>query len=227
MPSSQRVGLETAKTRAALIEAAVQMGRSEGYATISARRLAEKIGLKRQIVHYYFRTIEDLLVAVAHYEFDRLQNLLEKAITSSEPVRAMLEVSTSVTTMAGEFAALALHSKVIRDELKRDLVKLRALESDALSRYLEVCGIQSQLPPVVTAFVLQSVARSMAFEAAIGVSFGHAETKTFVEGWLRALAGDGVLPRRSRNENDTLRLIRAKEHFVPAGTQARGRLPVF
>ena len=58
------------ESRAMLIEAAVEIIRTEGYGALSARRLAEKVGLKRQIVHYYFRTIEELLLSVVRFYGD-------------------------------------------------------------------------------------------------------------------------------------------------------------
>ena len=36
----------------------------EGYAAVTSRRLANKAGLKPQLVHYYFRTMEELFLEV-------------------------------------------------------------------------------------------------------------------------------------------------------------------
>lgn len=197
MPSARRMGAETARTRAQLVKVAAQVVRDKGCASLTAASLAAKVGLKRQIVHYYFGTIEDLLAEVARLECDRFESLLASALKSDEPVRATLDLATSATAMTCEFAALALRSKPFRDVIQRDVEKLRKLETQALARHLELRGIKSQLPPVVAIFVLQSVAQSMAVEAAIGISAGHAETRAFVEDWLNAFAEGRPQPRTS------------------------------
>jgi AcrR family transcriptional regulator len=55
------------ESRALLIEAATDLINTEGYAALTARKLAGKVGRKRQIVHYYFRIMDDLLLAVIHH----------------------------------------------------------------------------------------------------------------------------------------------------------------
>ena len=64
--SPRRIGAEDSKRRAQLLEAAELLLLEEGYAAVTSRRVAAKAGLKPQLVHYYFRTMDDLFVAVFH-----------------------------------------------------------------------------------------------------------------------------------------------------------------
>ena len=65
MTATRRIGAEDSSTRAALLDAAQQLMLDEGYAAVTSRRVAAQAGLKPQLVHYYFRTMDDLfLVAV-------------------------------------------------------------------------------------------------------------------------------------------------------------------
>ena len=64
MTSARRIGAPEAKNRVVLLDAAEQLLLEEGYASVTSRRVAEKAGLKPQLVHYYFRTMEDLFLAV-------------------------------------------------------------------------------------------------------------------------------------------------------------------
>ena len=64
MTSARRIGAPDAKNRALLLDAAEQLMLEEGYAAVTSRRLANKAGLKPQLVHYYFRTMEELFVEV-------------------------------------------------------------------------------------------------------------------------------------------------------------------
>ena len=62
--SSRRIGAEDSKTRAQLVAAAGQLLLDEGYAAVTSRAVAARAGLKPQLVHYYFRTMDDLFLEV-------------------------------------------------------------------------------------------------------------------------------------------------------------------
>src|SRR3954471_21615584 len=61
---ARRIGTEDSRTRAALVDAAPALIGDGGYPAVPSRRVAAKAGLKPQLVHYYFRTMDDLLLAV-------------------------------------------------------------------------------------------------------------------------------------------------------------------
>src|SRR5277367_6720993 len=63
MTSARRIGAPDAKNRGVLLDAAEQLMFQEGYAAVTSRRVAEKAALKPQLVHYYFRTMDDLFLA--------------------------------------------------------------------------------------------------------------------------------------------------------------------
>jgi AcrR family transcriptional regulator len=63
MTSVRRIGAPDAKNRSVLLDAAEQLMLEEGYAAVTSRRVAEKAALKPQLVHYYFRTMDDLFLA--------------------------------------------------------------------------------------------------------------------------------------------------------------------
>jgi len=196
MVAARRMGLENAKTRAQLIEAAAQIVRDEGYGAVTARRLAERVGLKRQIVHYYFRTIEDLLVAVACHMSERFLERFREAVDSGEPLKDNLGFTIDATAMTYEFVSLALRHKTIAAEMKCIVEQVRKAETEALARYMKERGIEAQISPLVTTIVMRCVAQSLAVEAAVGVSTGHAEVRAFIEDWLHACTGDGPSPFR-------------------------------
>jgi AcrR family transcriptional regulator len=50
-------------TRAALVEAAIAVLRESGFASASARRIAQRAGCNQALVFYHFGTVNDLLVA--------------------------------------------------------------------------------------------------------------------------------------------------------------------
>ena len=59
MTSPRRLGADDAVNRRALLSAAQQLMVEDGYAAVTTRRVAAKAGLKPQLVHYYFQSMED------------------------------------------------------------------------------------------------------------------------------------------------------------------------
>src|SRR5207244_4143116 len=61
---TRRIGAADSHTRARLVDAAEQLLLQEGYAAVTSRRVGAEAGLKPQLVHYYFRSMDDLFVEV-------------------------------------------------------------------------------------------------------------------------------------------------------------------
>src|ERR1700751_5100765 len=75
---TRRIGAVDSETRTALLDAAEQLMREKGYAAVTARRVAAKAGQKPQLIHYYFRNMDELLLTVWRRFADR--NLTQHAI---------------------------------------------------------------------------------------------------------------------------------------------------
>ena len=75
----RRVGAENSATRALILDATEQLIREEGYAAVSTRRVAAKAGLKPSLVHYYFTTTDDLLLAMSRRGAEESDRMIEEA----------------------------------------------------------------------------------------------------------------------------------------------------
>jgi len=189
MAASRRPGDES---RAMLIEAAAEVIRSEGYAALSARSLAEKVGLKRQIVHYYFRTIEELLVSVVrHFGDQGLAHFTQRL--GQDPLRAMWEAQADSSATTFAFMAMASHLPLVREEMKHYMGEFRKLQTEAIAAYFKSRGFKPAIPPAAIAIIIQSVSQALSAEALVGASLGHAETRSVMDKVLRRLAADGHL----------------------------------
>ncbi|MDE2303696.1 MAG: TetR/AcrR family transcriptional regulator [Sphingomonadales bacterium] len=178
MAATRRPGEES---RTLLIVAAVEVINTEGYAALSARRLAEKVGLKRQIVHYYFRTMNDLLLAVIrHYGEEGLARF-RKAFASADPLRVLWEMPADSSATSFAFIAMARHSPVIRAEVTRYLEAFRDLQVEAVACHLARHHTAIPLPPEAIVMILQSVSQSLASEASLGVDRGHEIVRSAIE----------------------------------------------
>jgi TetR/AcrR family transcriptional regulator len=195
-PSPRRIGAEDSKTRARLLDAAEILLREEGYAAVTSRRVAARAELKPQLVHYYFRTMDDLFLEVFRRRADENIARFEKAITSDVSLRRLWELNSDPRGAAFtmEFVALANHRKAIRAEIARFAERFRAAQVDALSAALARRGIsEEQLPPIVALLMMTGLAQVLALEDGLGVTTGHATTLEFIERSIAQL--EGTTPR--------------------------------
>jgi TetR/AcrR family transcriptional regulator len=193
-----KIALEDSKTR--LVEAAEQLMREDGYAAVTSRRVASKAGLKPQLVHYYFRSMDDLFLAILEKGAVQDRERLARALKSAEPLHALWEVSFDphIAVIAAEFVALANHRKTIRAEIARYAEGVRAVQIEAIARILKDHGIGRDVcAPAALAVVIASVARVLVSEMSLGMSKGHAETIAQVKQYLRRLGGSRI-PRKAR-----------------------------
>lgn len=186
---ARRIGAENSSTRAAIVAAAEQVLLDEGYAAASTRRVAAKAGLKPSLVHYYFPTTEDLLLAVNFKGAAESDRRLEEALASPDPLRALwkLMTDTSQTALAIEVMALANHRKAIRVEIARHVEAVRARQIAAFRGLIgERLGEQGCLPEAFD-LILTGIGRALIMERALGVTAGHAEAAAWVERWIEEL----------------------------------------
>jgi AcrR family transcriptional regulator len=182
--ASRRNGEETGRTREAILDATEKIMRDEGYAAVSSRRVANAAGLKSQLVHYHFGTMDDLFLALYQRAEAQYLELHVRALTSSHPLRALWEMSIDHTGMEliFEFMALANHRPVVRREIARSSERARAMQVAIIKPALEKLGIPPDIcPPNVLALLMAGAARALVSEGAIGVSSAHADTLAFVE----------------------------------------------
>jgi AcrR family transcriptional regulator len=191
--SPRRIGTETSKTRAVLVDAAEQLMLEEGYAAVTSRRVAAKAQLKPQLVHYYFRTMDDLFLAIHRRRVEEGLEGQSRALASDQPLWALWDYSRDPrgTALTMEFIALANHRKAIRAEIAASAERFRSEQLHGFRRLFEQHDVDvADFPPVVCTVLLSSISRFLGIEhEALGMSSGHAETVAFVEGFIRRLEG--------------------------------------
>ncbi|OBG90398.1 TetR family transcriptional regulator [Mycobacterium sp. E3251] len=193
MTSARRIGAPDAKNRGLLLDAAEQLMLEEGYAAVTSRRLAGKAGLKPQLVHYYFRTMEDLFLEVFRRRAEEGLRFQAAALQSPQPLWALWRFGTDpgFTRISMEFMALANHRKEMRAEIAYYAERFRDEQREAVAAALQRYGEDtSEMPPVVWTVLMTSLSRMLVLEQAIGMSGGHAETMALVESHLRRLEGE-------------------------------------
>lgn len=196
MTSARRIGAPDAKNRTLLLDAAERLMVEEGYAAVTSRRLASKAGLKPQLVHYYFRTMDELFLEVFRRRAEEGLKVQALALRSHQPLWALWKFGTdpAFTRIAMEFMALANHRKEMRAEIAYYAERFREEQRQAVAAALQRYGVVGQdgaeVQPVVWTVLMTSLSRFLVLEQAVGISGGHAETLELVESYLRRLEGD-------------------------------------
>jgi TetR/AcrR family transcriptional regulator len=144
-------------------------------------------------VHYYFRTMEDLFLAVFRRRAEEGLAVLATALESPQPLWALwrFSIMPQATRLTMEFMGLANHRKALRAEIVYYAERFRQEQSKAITAALRHYDIDAaDVPPVVWTVFATSVSQAMVMERALGISTGHAETFDFCERWLRRLEGE-------------------------------------
>jgi TetR/AcrR family transcriptional regulator len=191
--SDRRRGNEDSRTRVTLIDAATRLLVDEGVGAVTARRVAQAVGLSHQIVHYYFKPMDALVAAVIEHGTAGAVEDLRRAVSTDDPLEAVVRQNSALMAVAAgtEFTLYANRRPAVREAVKNAVESYRAVQVEALAKHLERSGRGEALAPAVATIVLTSVLRTFVLERAVGVSEGHDETMA----WLGALLSAPALAR--------------------------------
>ncbi|MEU9449050.1 helix-turn-helix domain-containing protein [Streptomyces sp. NPDC048277] len=192
MTAPRRMGTENSKTRQVLLDVAERLMLEEGYASVGIRRVAREAEVAPALVLYYFRTLDDLFLAMlrrrGEHEMERVARLLD----GPQPLHTLWRIASHPgNALTTEFAALANHRKAIRTELAAFADRYREAQLAALTRRLTETGVE--LPPEVSPAALlvltNALGRIIMMENTMGMTTRHAEALDFVEQFLRRYEG--------------------------------------
>ncbi len=194
------MGTESSKTRLLLLDVTERLMLEEGYAAVGVRKVAREAEVAPALVLYYFRTLDDLFLAVLRRRADEELKRLDRLLGGPQPLRALWRLSSHPgNALTTEFTALANHRKAIRAELAAYAERYREAQLEALTRGLAEAG--TELPPEVSPAVLlvltNALGRVLMMENAMGMNTRHAETLAFVEEVLQRYEGTSAPAKTS------------------------------
>ena len=172
-----------------MIAAAAEVLGRKGFAGLTSREVAQTAGVKVQLVHYYFRTMGDLTVALARRIGDEAIKDLARIAADEEPLQKMWNIEAQIkeSALAMELVSMATHHEAIRDEVVRYGEQARTIQTEAIARYFERNDITPPIPPIAIVFLIGAARQLMLREKALGSSLGHRQVLTVAETWLRRL----------------------------------------
>lgn len=195
--------MENARSRALLVKAADRILIEEGAHAVSARRVADGAGLKPQLVHYYFKTMDDLLIAVFRGAQEDYLQRHQQALEGRRPLDALWKLNNESqgTRRMMEFIALAGRREAVREVILESAAQFRKQQIEAISHVLEERGVdRTAFPPAGVALLMATVSRGLLLEETLGLSLGHAELRAFVKRILETVEASGAKTPSARRK---------------------------
>jgi AcrR family transcriptional regulator len=182
--SKRRYGSDSSKTRELLLDAAEDLMCESGYAAVTSRRLASRAGLKAALVYYYFPTMDELFLEVFRRVSKRSLAALDTVPGADNPLKALWDIVSNRdnVVLSYEFVGLANHRKDLLEEVARHGDRLRAKKIAVLHEILQRSqGARLPFTASFASVLIDSLARNLALESAMGVHAGHAEALDTIE----------------------------------------------
>lgn len=178
----------------ALLDAAERLLISVGYANITTRKLAEEAGLNHGLVHYYFGSMQELLLEVLERFTNRLIERQRAMYAANVPfidkwrsaMRFLDEDEASgYSKVWYELQALGWNDESIRRRVAQVALAWRRVVTEALDKAYEEYGIDRKRYPLEAMVALVGTFNEgIHLEALSGIRQGHKALLDLIDSWL-------------------------------------------
>lgn len=174
----------------AFLDAAERLLVEVGHAGITTRRLAEEANANHGLVHYYFGSVENLLVRALERFTERMLERQRALYASDEPfvekwrtaMRFLVAEDVTYEKVWLELQALAWNDEGLRDRLARVNAEWRAVLTEAFYEPHRELGIDMPLDALVSLVITFNL--GIMVERLGGIETGHADLLDWIDGWL-------------------------------------------
>jgi AcrR family transcriptional regulator len=184
---------ETATT--ALLDAAERLLIASGYAGLTTRRVAAEAGVNHGLVHYYFGSMEELLLQVLERFTDRLiarqTEMYEADVPFLDKWRTAMrwleqDVDSGYPKVWWELQAMAWNHPGMLERLERVDDIWRTLLRTHFASALDEYGIDFPLEATVS--LVMAFNKGIQIEQLSGITNGHRELLGWIDAWLEGRA---------------------------------------
>src|SRR5580765_3692228 len=182
-PATVRPGYETEQ---ALLDAAERLLIGSGAAAVTTRRVADEAGANHGLVHYYFGSVEQLLVRVLERFTERLIERQRELYAADVPflekwrtAMSYLDEDRPYQKIWFELQALAWNRPELRERLARVHSEWQQVLVDAFAAERERLGIEMPLEALVT--LVYTFNEGIMLERMSGIEDGHRALLEWIE----------------------------------------------
>jgi AcrR family transcriptional regulator len=175
----------------AFLDAAERLLVEIGYAAVTTRRLAREAGANQGLVHYYFGSMDNLLVRVLERFTERLivrQRVMYAAdLPFIEKWRQAMryldeDFASGYQKVWYELQAMAWNKPELRERIAHVTVEWREVLEEAFEQARREHGIE--MPVGALAVLVASFNQGLIFERLSGIDSGHRELLDWIDAWL-------------------------------------------
>ena len=175
----------------AFLDAAERLLVEVGYAAITTRLLAREAGANQGLVHYYFGSMENLLVRVLERFTERLIVRQRAMYAADEPFlqkwrQAMRyldeDFASGYQKVWYELQAMAWNKPELRERIAHVTVEWREVLEEAFEQARREHGIE--MPVGALAVLVAAFNQGLIFERLSGIDSGHRELLDWIDAWL-------------------------------------------
>jgi AcrR family transcriptional regulator len=181
----------------AFLDAAERLLVREGAAGISTRQLAKEAGQNHGLVHYYFGSVDELLLQTFERFTARILERQRAMYGSEAPFiekwrKAMGfiedDLASGYPKIWAELQALAWNKPELRERLQGVTDSWRTVLRDALAEAIEEYDLHdSQFSAESWAALVSQFNEGLLLERLLGFDRGHSELLAAIDGWLTSL----------------------------------------
>jgi AcrR family transcriptional regulator len=185
-----KVSIARSAAEEALLDAAERVLVTAGYAGITTRRLAEEAGVNHGLVHYYFGSVENLLVRVLERFTERLIARQREMYAADMPflekwrtaMRYLMSEDFPYEKVWLELQALAWNHPDLRESVARVNAEWRAVLTDAFEQPHRELGVEMPLEALVS--LVMTFNLGIMLERLSGVDEGHQQLLEWIDAFL-------------------------------------------
>jgi AcrR family transcriptional regulator len=177
------------ETEQALLDAAERLLIEVGAAGITTRRVADEAGANHGLVHYYFGSVEQLLVRVLERFTERLIERQRQMYAADMPfaekwrtAMAYLDEDRPYQKIWFELQAVSWNRPALRERLLHVHSEWRAVLSEAFAPVRDELGLDVPLEALVT--LVYTFNEGIMLDRLSGIETEHRELLDWIDTWL-------------------------------------------
>jgi AcrR family transcriptional regulator len=190
MAEPRRPRPSTTEKRHRLLDATEEIMLEDGYAAVSSRSVAARVGINAPLLHYYFPTLDDLFIAVLERRAAPNADRLAAALDSDEPLLTWWKLASDRrgAALMVELLAAANHRPLLKAEVGQVAHRVRKVQVERLATLLDEYGLdRTELPPVLVASAMQGLAFALVQDQSAGYDTGADEASEAMTRFLERL----------------------------------------